>query len=56
MLDTVPEVHLLDRLAVVFKHLRLIGAVFAIVVSLAMLESVLGDAALSIAGANRHPG
>jgi capsular exopolysaccharide synthesis family protein len=39
MLDTVPEVHLLDRLAVVFKHLRLIGAVFAIVVSIAMLES-----------------
>ena len=39
MLETVPEVHLLDRLAVVFKHLRLIGAVFAIVVSLAMLES-----------------
>jgi capsular exopolysaccharide synthesis family protein len=39
MLDTVPEVHLLDRLAVVFKHMRLIGAVFAIVVSLAMLES-----------------
>ena len=39
MLETVPEVHLLDRLAVVFKHLRLIGAVFAIVVSIAMLES-----------------
>jgi polysaccharide biosynthesis transport protein len=39
MLETVPEVHLLDRLAVVFKHLRLIAAVFAIVVSLAMLES-----------------
>ena len=39
MLDTVPEVHLLDRLAVVFKHLRLIAAVFAIVVSIAMLES-----------------
>jgi capsular exopolysaccharide synthesis family protein len=39
MLETVPEVHLLDRLAVVFRHLRLIGAVFAIVVSLAMLES-----------------
>jgi len=38
MLETVPEVHLLDRLAVVFKHLRLIAAVFAIVVSLAMLE------------------
>ncbi|HEU4927314.1 MAG TPA: polysaccharide biosynthesis tyrosine autokinase [Vicinamibacterales bacterium] len=39
MLETAPEVHLLDRLAVVFKHLRLIAAVFAIVVSLAMLES-----------------
>src|SRR5687768_8441183 len=39
VLDTVPEVHLLDRLAVVFKHLRLIAAVFAIVVSIAMLES-----------------
>ena len=39
MLDTVPEVHLLDRLAVVFKHLRLIAAVFAIVVSIAMLQS-----------------
>jgi len=39
MLETVPEVHLLDRLAVVFKHLRLIGAVFAVVVSIAMLES-----------------
>jgi polysaccharide biosynthesis transport protein len=39
MLETVPEVHLLDRLAVIFKHLRLIGAVFAIVVSIAMLES-----------------
>jgi capsular exopolysaccharide synthesis family protein len=37
--DTVPEVHLLDRLAVVFKHLRLITAVFAVVVSIAMLES-----------------
>jgi len=39
MLDTAPEIHLLDRLAVVFKHVRLIAAVFAIVVSLAMLES-----------------
>jgi polysaccharide biosynthesis transport protein len=39
MLDTVPEVHLLDRLSVVFKHVRLIAAVFAIVVSIAMLES-----------------
>jgi capsular exopolysaccharide synthesis family protein len=37
--DTMPEVHLLDRLSVVFKHLRLIGAVFAVVVSIAMLES-----------------
>jgi len=39
IMDTVPEVHLLDRLAVVFKHLRLIAAVFAVVVSIAMLES-----------------
>ena len=39
LLDTVPEVHLLDRLAVVFKHMRLISAVFAIVVAIAMLES-----------------
>ena len=39
IMDTVPEVHLLDRLAVVFKHLRLIVAVFAVVVSIAMLES-----------------
>ena len=39
LLDTVPEVHLLDRLAVVFKHMRLISAVFAIVVAMAMLES-----------------
>src|ERR687895_1598477 len=39
MLDTLPEVHVLDRLAVVFKHLRLIGAVFAVVVAIAMLES-----------------
>jgi polysaccharide biosynthesis transport protein len=39
MLDTMPEVHLLDRLAVVFKHMRLIAAVFAVVVSIAMLES-----------------
>jgi polysaccharide biosynthesis transport protein len=39
LLETVPEVHLLDRLAVVFKHLRLIAAVFAVVVSIAMLES-----------------
>ncbi len=39
LLETVPEVHLLDRLAVVFKHLRLISAVFAVVVSIAMVES-----------------
>jgi capsular exopolysaccharide synthesis family protein len=39
MLDTLPEVHVLDRLAVVFRHLRLIGAVFAVVVAIAMLES-----------------
>jgi capsular exopolysaccharide synthesis family protein len=39
MLDTLPEVHVLDRLAIVFKHLRLIVAVFAIVVAIAMLES-----------------
>ena len=34
-----PDVHLLDRLAVVFKHLRLVAAVFAGVVGIAMLES-----------------
>src|SRR6188472_1740504 len=39
LLDTAPEVHLLDRLAVVFKHVRLIAAVFAIVVAIAMLKS-----------------
>src|SRR5918999_4125025 len=39
MLDTLPEVHLFDRLAVVFKHLRLIVGVFAVVVAIAMLES-----------------
>ena len=39
MLDTLPEVHLLDRLAVVFRHLRLIVAVFTAVVAIAMLES-----------------
>ena len=33
------EVHLLDRLAIVFKHLRLIATVFTAVVSIAMLES-----------------
>jgi polysaccharide biosynthesis transport protein len=37
--DTMPDVHVLDRLSVVFKHLRLIAAVFAVVVSIAMLES-----------------
>ena len=39
MLETLPEVHVLDRLAVVFKHLRLIVAVFSVVVAIAMLES-----------------
>jgi capsular exopolysaccharide synthesis family protein len=39
MLETLPEVHVLDRLAVVFKHLRLIVGVFAVVVTIAMLES-----------------
>ncbi|MGH9310830.1 MAG: GumC family protein [Vicinamibacterales bacterium] len=39
LLETAPEVHLLDRLAVVFKHVRLIAAVFAAVVSIAMVES-----------------
>jgi succinoglycan biosynthesis transport protein ExoP len=39
MLETLPEVHLLDRLSVVFKHLRLIVGVFAVVVAIAMLES-----------------
>src|SRR5918992_2175191 len=39
MLDTLPEVHVLDRLAVVFKHLRLIVGVFTIIVAVAMLES-----------------
>ena len=29
MLDTLPDVHLLDRLAVAFKHLRLIVGIFA---------------------------
>jgi capsular exopolysaccharide synthesis family protein len=38
-LEAVPDVHLLDRLAVVVKHLRLILAIFAVVVSIAMLES-----------------
>ena len=39
MLEALPEVHILDRLAVVFKHLRLIVAVFTVVVAIAMLES-----------------
>ena len=39
MLDTLPEVHVLDRLAVVFKHLRLIVGVFTVIVAIAMLES-----------------
>jgi capsular exopolysaccharide synthesis family protein len=39
MLDTLPEVHLLDRLAVAFKHIRLIVGIFAAVVTIAMLES-----------------
>lgn len=39
MLETLPEVHMLDRLAIVFRHLRLIVAVFTVVVAIAMLES-----------------
>jgi polysaccharide biosynthesis transport protein len=39
MLETLPEVHLLDRLATVFRHLRLITGVFAVVLAIAMLES-----------------
>ena len=39
LLEMSPEVHLLDRLAVVFRHLRLVGAVFTCVVAIAMLES-----------------
>jgi succinoglycan biosynthesis transport protein ExoP len=39
MLDALPEIHVLDRLATAFKHLRLIGAVFTVVVAIAMLES-----------------
>ena len=39
MLDALPEIHILDRLATAFKHLRLIGAVFTVVVAIAMLES-----------------
>jgi capsular exopolysaccharide synthesis family protein len=39
MLETLPEVHLLDRLAVIFRHLRLIVGAFAVVVAIAMLES-----------------
>jgi len=39
LLETGPEVHLLDRLTVVLKHYRLVGAVFVVVVALGMLES-----------------
>jgi capsular exopolysaccharide synthesis family protein len=39
LLEALPEVHVLDRLAVVFRHLRLIVGVFAVVVAIAMLES-----------------
>ena len=39
MLDALPEIHVLDRLATAFKHVRLIGAVFTVVVAIAMLES-----------------
>ena len=39
MLDTLPDVHLLDRLAVASKHVRLIVGIFAAVVTIAMLES-----------------
>jgi capsular exopolysaccharide synthesis family protein len=35
----VGEVHLLDRLAVVFRHLRLVMAVFVLVLTLALLRS-----------------
>lgn len=39
LMDPGADVHLLDRISVIFRHTRLIGAVFAIVVSIAMLES-----------------
>lgn len=41
-LETPPDVHLLDHLAVVFRHVRLVSAVFAVVVSITMLESYSG--------------
>jgi succinoglycan biosynthesis transport protein ExoP len=39
LLEHIPDVHVLDRLAIAFKHIRLIGGVFAVVVAIAMLES-----------------
>ena len=42
IVDTMPEVHLLDRLSVVFKHRRLVAAIFIAVVSIVMLESYSG--------------
>ena len=39
LLEHIPDVHVLDRLAVAFKHLRLIAGVFAVVVAIGMLES-----------------
>ena len=39
LLEHIPDVHVLDRLAIAFKHMRLIGGVFAVVVAIAMLES-----------------
>src|SRR4029453_10596144 len=39
LLEHIPDVHVLDRLAVGFKHIRLIGGVFAVVVAIGMLES-----------------
>lgn len=35
----VQEVHLLDRLAAVFRHMRLVAAVFAVVLAIGMLQS-----------------
>ena len=43
LLDTVPEVHLLDRLAVVFKHVRLISAVLVILPAVPVLEWYFRD-------------
>lgn len=37
--DPVREIHILDRLATVFRHLRLIGAVFCVVVVLGAIQS-----------------